>query len=324
MLPSIHILGFHVPMYSLMMVLGVVAFVTYYFVVVEKKEGIERVSSNRMLFVSAVGFAVLGLSAYIFNSIFHSIESGKLVIGGITWLGGVVGAFPFMIFIIHKFVPQAKGDALYYFSLIVPGIVLGHAFGRVGCFFAGCCYGKVTDSVFGISFPAGSAAARLYPGEGGGSLPVLPTQLFEAIFELTLFLVLIIFRKKLKKYSVEIYLIAYGIFRFIMEFFRGDDRGTTGFFLTPSQFMCILLLVAAVMLILYRNKIVFKRLSEKCLVWQQEAAVAVQNVTKNSSKKQQREEVSLSTLRELHDLKESGIISEEEYEQKKKDILRRL
>lgn len=318
MLRAIHIGGMHVPMYSLMVFLGIVAFFTTYFVTVEKKEGVERVSSNRLLFSSGVGIVVLGLSAFVFNSVFHSIEQGRIVIGGITWLGGVVGAFPAMVLLIHRFVPRAKGNALYFFSLLVPGIVIGHAFGRLGCFFGGCCYGKVTDSIFGISFPEGSTAALQYPAESGGSLPVFPTQLFEAAFEFVLFAVLMIFRKKLKKYNIEIYLIAYGVFRFLLEFLRGDDRGTTGFFLSPSQFMCILLLIAAVLLILYRNNIVFKKLNAKCLVWQQEAVLAVNNPPKKKA------DVSLSTLKELHSMMEEGIITEQEYEEKKKDILKRL
>ena len=318
MLRAIHIAGIHVPMYSVMVFLGIVAFFITYFVIVEKKEGVERASSNRLLFSSALGIAVLGLSAFVFNSIFHSIEKGKIVLGGITWLGGVIGAFPVMVLLIHRLVPQAKGNALYFFSLLIPGIVIGHAFGRIGCFLGGCCYGKVTDSIFGISFPEGSSAANLYPAEGGGSLPVFPTQLFEAVFEFILFAVLIIFRKKLKKYNVEIYLIAYGVFRFIMEFLRGDDRGTTGFFLSPSQFMCIILLITAVLLILYRNNVIFKKLNEKCLVWQQEA---VQTTTGSPKKKA---DASLATLKELHSLMEAGVITEQEYQEKKKDILKRL
>ena len=317
MYKAIHIAGMHVPMYSLMVFFGIVAFFITYFVLVERKEGVERVSSNRLLFSSALGIVVLALSAFVFNSIFHSIEQGRIVVGGITWLGGVLGAFPVMVLLIHNFVPQAKGNALYFFSLLIPGIVIGHAFGRLGCFFGGCCYGGPTDSFLGVVFPEGSSAAKTY----GYGVKVYPTQLFEAAFEFLLFTVMIIFRKKLKYYNVEIYLIAYGIFRFLMEFLRGDDRGGTGFFLTPSQLMCIILLITATLLILYRNRIIFKKLNDKCIVWQKEALAAIKNPP---AKREDRAAVSLKTLKELHELKEQGILTEEEYEQKKKDILNRL
>lgn len=326
MLRAIHIGGMHVSMYSLMLFCGIVAFYVLYIVLVERKERMERASSNRLIVVSALGIAVLGASALVFNSIFHSIEKGELVIGGITWLGGVVGMIPFMIFMIHAFVPQAKGNAVYYFSILMPGLVLGHMFGRLGCFFAGCCYGQVTDSVFGVSFPAGSAAANLYPGgPNGGSLPVLPTQLFEAAFELVLFIVLIVFYKRLKKYNVEIYMISYGVFRFIMEFFRGDDRGGTGFFLTPSQLLCIFLLLGAMFLILYRNGLIFKKLQAKCVVWQQEAKEAAEKPkTRRVTRTERVENESLSALKELHAMKEEGLITEDEFNAKKKEILKRL
>lgn len=315
MLPAIHVFGIHIPMYSLMLILGIVAFIITYLVIVERVEKVDRTTSNRLLFTSALGIAVLGLSALVFNSIFHSIETGKIVIGGITWLGGVIGLFPFMIFAIHKLVPKAKGSAIEYFSLIIPGLVLGHAFGRVGCFFGGCCYGKVTDSIFGVVFPEGSLAALQYPAENGASLPVFPTQLFEAVFELVLFAVMVAGYKKFKKYNVEIYLIAYGIFRFLIEFLRGDDRGSTGFFLSPAQFICILILIAAVLLILFRRGIIFKKLYAKCAVWKEEA---------KSASTHKKGEVSLDTLKELHEMMEKGIITEEEYNEKKKDILNRL
>lgn len=318
MLKAIHLFGIHIPMYSVMVFLGIAAFFLTYFLLVEKGEKIDRFNSNRILFAAALGIVVFGISAFILNSVFHSIEQGKLVIGGITWLGGVVGAFPFTIFAIHKLVPRAKGNALNYFSLLIPGLVIGHAFGRLGCFCAGCCFGGVTNSVFGISFPAGSSAAELYPGPDGNSLPVYPTQLFEAAFETLLALVLIVFRKKLKKYNVEIYLIAYGVFRFLIEFLRGDDRGATGMYLSPSQFMCLLLFVAATFLILYRNGVIFKKLHAKCLVWQSEAEEEV----RRPSKKQ--ENSSLATIKELHRMMEAGIISEEEFREKKEEILKRL
>lgn len=316
MYPALHLFGFHIPMYALMTFIGVVAFFAT-FALLSKKENIERISFNRMILVGVGGGVVIYLSALIFNTLFHSIEEKRFVFGGITWLGGVVGAFPFMIFLIHKIVPQAKGRAVAFFSLLVPGIVLGHAFGRLGCFFGGCCYGKVTTSVFGVVFPANSLAAFEYPAPNGKSLPVYPTQLFEAAFEAVLFAAMLLIPKKYKKYNAQLYMITYAIFRFLVEFLRGDDRGSTGFFLTPSQLLCIFLLVAGVLLILEEKGVIFKKIYEKRLVWQTEAENAVREIGKK-----QKQEKALAFLQELASYREKGTLSEEEYERMKEEILK--
>lgn len=321
MYPTINVMGFSLPTYSLMVAIGFAAYLIYLYRTFTREQKVSQNTLSRLLIVSFVGFAILGVSALVLNSLFHSIEEKRLVIGGITWLGGVLGAFPAMVFLLHRFVPEAKGRALYFFSLIIPGIVLAHAFGRMGCFFAGCCHGAETDAWYGVNMVNGHEHLE----DGTTALiwhKVVPTQLYEALFEFALFLTMVIGRKKWKKYNIEIYCIAYGVFRFIMEFFRGDDRGGTGFFLTPSQLMCILLWIAATLLILYRRGVIFKGMAEKCEKWRAEA-----RALQAKRKLDHRCCVGLSSvnvIRELHKLKEEGIISEAEFEQKKDEILRRI
>ena len=114
-------------------------------------------------------------------------------------------------------------------------ITVAHAFGRIGCFFAGCCYGRETDSVLGVHFKYVSGNR-------------LPTQLFEAAFLFLLFAVLTLLVLKWKcPYTMSVYLVAYGIFRFIIEFFRGDDRGQIfGGALSPSQVGSIVYLLLGI------------------------------------------------------------------------------
>ncbi|MBR2023973.1 MAG: prolipoprotein diacylglyceryl transferase [Clostridia bacterium] len=322
MLPNIHIMGFHIPMYSLMLAVGGVAYVIVLLVTFTRFEKVQKDTVRRLILVSVIGAGALAVSAFIFDSIFHSIQERKLVMGGITWLGGVVGAVPAMIALLHFLVPEAKGRALYFFSLLMPGLVLAHAFGRIGCFFGGCCYGMPTDSWLGIRFPDDSHAAAHVIKQYGANVAVLPTMLIEAIFELILFIVMMATRKKTKKYNIEIYAIAYGVFRFIMEFFRGDNRGGTGFFLTPSQFLSVILWISAVFLILYRNGKILKNLPKKCETWQEEFKLDL--VKKKEDRRCCATISATSAIREVHKLYEEGVLSKEEYERTKAKLLERI
>ena len=319
MLPHINFLFFKIPSYSLMVLIGAIGFVILTIFLLEKVEKIEKQITNRLLIISIFGFIALVFFAFIFNSLFHSIEKKTLYFGGITWLGGVIGAFPLTIWIIHKFCPAVKGEALKYFNLMIPGIVIAHGFGRIGCFLGGCCYGAVTDSIFGVSFPAGSTAANTFPGPDGNSLPLLPTQLFEALFEFILLAVMLILCKKIKYHFLETYAFSYGVFRFILEFWRADDRGSTGFFFSPSQMMSIILILSGIALILYHKRIILNKLHEKMdnYIITREEVKEEANPTKNNNN-------IINTIRELKSLFDDGIITEEEFQKKKEELLEKI
>jgi len=319
MFPAIHLFGIHISMYALMTFLGVVAYFVCYFIFVEKKEKVDRGTSNRLLLVSLAGLASLYVFAFLLNSLYHSIEKGEVVMGGITWLGGIMFAIPIMILLIHFIVPKAKGRAVELCSLMIPGIAIGHALGRLGCFFAGCCFGKVTDGPFGISFPEGSTAAKLYPAAGGGSLPVYPTQLFEAAFEVAIFLFMVIGYKKWKKFNVPIYMIGYSVFRFLLEFLRGDDRGLLGSALSPSQWNAIIFLALGVAVLLYLLEITPNKIKSACKAWQEAAdKIPVEPLKKNG------EVDNAAVLSDLKRLRDEGVLTEEEYAAKKEEVLKRM
>lgn len=322
MLPHLHIGGFSIPMYTLMLTIGALAYVIVMLITFTRFEKVQQETIFRLLIVSVFGGITMAVSAFILNSIFHSIEEKKLVLGGITWLGGVLGSFPMMVFLIHKFVPEAKGRALYFFSLLIPGIVLAHAFGRVGCFFGGCCYGMPTDSWLGITFPEGGHPAEHIIQKYGENVAVFPTMLVEAVFELILFIVMMVARKKTKKYNIEIYAFAYGVFRFVLEFFRGDNRGGTGFFLSPSQLMSMVLWIGALLLILYRQGKILKKLAKKCEEWQEE--YKLDTIKKKEDRRCCAVLSATNAIRELHKMYEEGIITKKEYESTKAKLLERI
>ena len=137
-------------------------------------------------------------------------------------------------------------------STAIVSIVLAHAFGRIGCLFAGCCYGKITDMWYGI---------QMY--EHGVLEKRIPTQLIEAIYLFLLFTLLqYILIKRNNRKTPAIYMIMYGIFRFFIEFLRDDNRGSLGSsILSPSQLISIVLVVAGtILLVLYYTK--FKKKEE--------------------------------------------------------------
>ena len=132
-------------------------------------------------------------------------------------------------------------------SLVPCCVLVAHAFGRLGCFFAGCCYGKETDSPLGVQFPH-------LPN------PVHPTQLYEAAFLFVIFIVMLIllFRYNFR-HNMSVYLISYGIFRFLIEFVRGDHRGELVAAISPSQFWSIPMVLLGVGLIFLLNYLQPKR-----------------------------------------------------------------
>ncbi len=126
---------------------------------------------------------------------------------------------------------------------------LGHAFGRLGCFFGGCCFGAVTDGPLGIRFPAGSPAFAqhmadgLLPLDATASLPVHPSQLYEALANLALFaLLLAVSRRKpgLPPGRITtVYLLGYAGLRFALEFWRGDAIRGLYAGLSTSQYVAL-------------------------------------------------------------------------------------
>ena len=167
-----------------------------------------------------------------------------------TFFGGLVGGVIIFLIgykvVIKKRYPESKfiNDIL----IIAPAcITLAHGLGRIGCFFAGCCYGIETDSIWGVKFP--HLDHNVYP-----------TQLYEAIFLILLSGILSLLAFKYKnKYTMPIYLASYGIFRFLIEFIRGDDRGAFLFdLISPSQVFSIICVLISVGLSIYLFKINIK------------------------------------------------------------------
>jgi len=139
-------------------------------------------------------------------------------------------------------------------DVFAPGIALGHVIGRFGCFFAGCCFGKPTNVPWAITFKDPFAAANVGTPL---NVPLHPTQLYEAAAELVILIFLLTTEKTGRKFpgrTFWLYMLLYAISRYIIEFYRGDERGSVGPFST-SQFISLLLVPLAVVMLLYLGRL---------------------------------------------------------------------
>jgi phosphatidylglycerol---prolipoprotein diacylglyceryl transferase len=169
--------------------------------------------------------------------------------GGLTWYGGMVlGVGYAMHFLKKERFPRIK--VLDMGGMILP---LGLFFGRLGCWFGGCCFGQPTDAWFGVSFPPWSPAseaqwrADLLPHPSHESLAVIPTQLLEAGGSLLIALAIIGWLEPRKRFEGQVFcvsMIAYAVLRFVLEMFRADERGAAGG-LSTSQWVGVAIVAAA-------------------------------------------------------------------------------
>ncbi len=151
--------------------------------------------------------------------------------GGLMFYGG----FILSLLLFFHWCRTKKENTLAlsdYMSVILP---LGHAFGRIGCFFFGCCYGRDSDAWCAVTFPEGSPS---WYEHGRRAVSVLPTQLFEAGALLALFATLLTLHLRARGngaalsarhgFLTGVYMISYAVIRFVIEYMRGDPRATVG------------------------------------------------------------------------------------------------
>ena len=165
---------------------------------------------------------------------FNTLQAGGV------FSGGLIGALLAAAYYVRKH----HMPALATCDAFAPGLALGHAIGRVGCFAAGCCWGKPTNHWWGVTFT--NPLAEAWVGTPLGRA-LQPTQLFESAVELANFFILMWLFKR-KKFDGQIfgaYLFLYGVARYFLEYLRDDPgRGEVfGGIMTGTQFISILLVI---------------------------------------------------------------------------------
>lgn len=230
--------GLKIPLYGIMTMLGYLAAILYC-LKQRHKAGLSKDELLDIMFFIILG-AVLGgkLFFILFNwDAFAASTFIEKIRYGFVFFGGFIGA------ITAGFI-LARVKQLPFFKLadfFAPAIALGHAIGRIGCFLAGCCYGKISHGFLAVKFHNPECLVPNHLHDVG----LYPTQLMESFGNFILFFMLLtVFNKKHKEGAViASYIIGYGLIRFIVEFFRGDDRGSYILGLSPSQFIAAALII---------------------------------------------------------------------------------
>jgi phosphatidylglycerol:prolipoprotein diacylglycerol transferase len=252
--PLFSIGSLHIYPYGVCMALGIVlCFVFIYWALT--KLNFNESAIDTILYIGIFGTAFGIFSAMLFQSVYNVLAGNAFNLGSsMTFLGGLIGGVVGFLGVYYLYIYliaprtkwkwlQFKGNATLTDALpVIPiGISIAHGFGRLGCFFGGCCYGVKTDGTWGI------ACSEKYGGLSGGVL-VVPTQLFEMIFLFVLAAVMFFLWYKRKfNCNFGLYAIAYGIWRFCLEFVRGDYRGgVEGAPLSPSQYWSIVMVLVGV------------------------------------------------------------------------------
>lgn len=211
-----------------------------------KKAGMTQDQGISMMLIAIVA-GIVGARLFYVIQFFSQFRDNLWSVfrvdqGGLVFYGGFFLAIAGLIVYCLK----QKLDILRVFDVLVPGLALGHAAGRIGCLLNGCCWGKPTECLLGVIYPAGSAPYQQY-----GGIALHPVQLYEAVINIAIFGILILLLKYGRRgVSTAGYLVMYGAMRFIDEFFRGDHKQFVSG-LTPAQVIGLVMIPAGLALVIY-------------------------------------------------------------------------
>ncbi len=259
MFPSFELFGKTISMYMICALVGIFAvLILTYRLAVKKK--LDEFHMLWMMLFSFGGVVVFSHILYAFTvpkmvvGVFSNLDKIKtfddfiyafnVVFGGSVFYGGLIGAI-FVFYLYTKIKKLSFGD---YSDIGGMSIPLFHFFGRIGCFLSGCCYGVEWEH--GITYHHSLV-------ETANGVPRFPVQLVEAGLNLLLFIFLFYLYKKGKANHkiLALYLLIYPVYRFILEFFRGDGYRGFLFGLSTSQIISVILFVCALIsLIVMRKK----------------------------------------------------------------------
>lgn len=235
----IQIINNKIPLYGICFFLGVVVATTLTFLLARKKgiDAFDFLAATAYILIGAlIGAKLLFLMVSVKEIIRLKLTFLEMMKGGFVFYGGLIGG----IAALWIYCKQYKLSFYKYADIIVLFLPLGHAFGRVGCLFAGCCYGMKYNGLCSVVYKDS------YNVNTPLDTPLFPIQLMEAILLSFLFIVLFFcFRKHKEGLTYLVYLLSYSVIRFALEFFRGDiERGSLLFFSTSQWISLFIFLVS--------------------------------------------------------------------------------
>lgn len=231
------IFGVKIYGYGTMIAIGILS--ALFFVGKKAKENnYDEDSILNMSIITIISGVAGGKLLYLITDIRNIIQNPESLRNfgeGFVIYGAIIGGALAIFYYSNK----KKWKSLKIFDMIIPSIALAQGFGRIGCFFAGCCYGEATNLPIGVIFNKSPFAPQ--------GIMRHPTQIYSSIFDFLLFAFLMYYSKKERKDGrvFSMYIILYSVGRFIVEFFRDDPRGNVGI-LSTSQFISIFTLILGI------------------------------------------------------------------------------
>ena len=262
MLPYLTVFSLHIPMYGLLIMSGSalgVSFAAYrrHGAAIPRQDvfyaacyaGIGAFLGAKLLYLALTLPSLIAAGVPLTSQVLY-----ELFAYGFVFYGGVIGGLGAVFAYSKKY----RFSYLPLIETLIPSVPLIHAFGRLGCFCAGCCYGIPIAPPWGVYFSVGSVAPY--------GVALLPIQLYEAGFNILLFLCLAIYSSKRRPAGriLGLYLAAYAPARFALEFFRSDVARGFLWGVSTSQWISILMLLAGLFLLI-------RKAPEQCLKKQAES-----------------------------------------------------
>lgn len=260
MFPSLHVFGVDLSMYGIMMILGMAAAVGIVTLRCRSMDYPQQDALLTGLIAIAGGMAgavlfrpITKLPEIIINwEFFSKVPLGEFLswfFGELVFFGGLIGGCIGAILYCRAFRIRLGPIA----DLFAPAIPVGHAFGRVGCFLGGCCYGvEVSPShPFAVIYPPRTDGLDMFAAPAG--TPILAVPLIEAGVNILIacLIIFILPKRKVVGRDIAVYGILYGVQRFVLEFFRGDIARGVYWGVSTSQFISIALVIVSVIWLIY-------------------------------------------------------------------------
>lgn len=245
-----YLFGHFLPYYGLMAMLGVAVGARVGMIQVRRR----GLSGDNLILLCAIGAlgAIVGAKLLYLLVSFREIDLHRLtdwsyfsalMRGGFVFYGGILGMLPALWFCNVKM----EICVLDYIECCIGCVPLGHAFGRVGCFLVGCCYGRPYDGIFAVTYTCSQFAPN--------GISLFPVQLLEAALELLIGILLLTAGKKWKGMTgLYCYIALYALCRFLLEFLRADAARGIIAGLSTSQILSIGLGTVAVCLLVRQKK----------------------------------------------------------------------